>query len=188
MTRRGLVAVLVGALMLGGCARGVASPPAGSSAGSPAVAEASSAADWPAGVKEAEVYTAVLHRYLGTRDENSISANGFATTYVLAQAISGEPLPDNAKYQITTAMSDVTTVRFVATREEVVVTSDGCPHTPPGTILVTLGTIDGDDNTVQVKVYGFVACLGATWLTYVLRNSEGPGWTVTGTTGERAIA
>jgi hypothetical protein len=38
-----------------------------------------------------------------------------------------------------------------------------------------------------VAVNGFVACLGATWLTYVVERDQG-GWAVTGTTGGMAIS
>jgi len=34
----------------------------------------------------------------------------------------------------------------------------------------------------------YVACLGATWLTYVLQDQPGVGWRVTGTTGSMAIS
>jgi len=41
---------------------------------------------------------------------------------------------------------------------------------------------------VKVGIFGFFACQGATWLTYVVENQAGTEWTVTGTTGSRAIA
>jgi hypothetical protein len=41
---------------------------------------------------------------------------------------------------------------------------------------------------MQVAINGFVACLGATWLTYVLHDQPGAGWRVTGTTGSMAIS
>ncbi|GAA3454436.1 hypothetical protein GCM10018962_62690 [Dactylosporangium matsuzakiense] len=184
--RRGFVAVLVGLLVLGGCARGPAAPAAG-----PAVSAAEgrpSAAREPAGVEETEVYTAVLRQYLGSRSDNSFSVNGFATTYVVARAIGGEPLADDTRRRIAAALAAVTDVRFVATRDEVIQVRDGCPQAPAGSIVITLGAIAGDDREVQVPVNGFVACLGATWLTYVVHNGDDAGWTVTGTTGERSIA
>jgi hypothetical protein len=67
-------------------------------------------------------------------------------------------------------------------------TDDGCPQVRNGGILITLGPADGDGHEVRVAVNGFVACLGATWLTYVVRNQPGAGWRVTGTTGPMAIA
>ena len=65
---------------------------------------------------------------------------------------------------------------------------DGCGHVKKGGILITLGPPGGDGHQVQVAVNGFVACLGATWLTYVLQNQPGSGWRVTGTTGSMAIS
>nr|BFE58804.1 hypothetical protein GCM10020063_033300 [Dactylosporangium thailandense] len=184
-------AVVVAALLLTltGCARSAADPAARPpSAAAPAVQSPSAAGDWPAGVKEAEVYTAVLHRYLATRSENSISENGFATTYVLDHDADGAAIADNTQHQVTVALSDVTTVHFIADRESVLTHSNGCAMVKDGGILITLGRPDGDDNEVRVRVHGFVACLGATRLTYVVENSPGPGWTVTGTTGSFEVA
>jgi hypothetical protein len=45
----------------------------------------------------------------------------------------------------------------------------------------------GDADRVEVGFHGFVACLGATWFTYVVQHDTS-GWTVTGTTGPAAIA
>ena len=71
-------------------------------------------------------------------------------------------------------------------RNSVVVT-EGCAHVKDGGILITLGTIDGGGTEVKVAVDGFVACAGATWVTYVVLWESG-GWQVTGTTGPRGIA
>ncbi len=77
---------------------------------------------------------------------------------------------------------------FIADPNSVIETRDGCARVKDGGILVTLGTVDGDDPAVQVGVNGFVACLGATWRTYVVQRQPGGGWRVTGTTGPVAIA
>jgi hypothetical protein len=45
----------------------------------------------------------------------------------------------------------------------------------------------GGPDHVQVGINGFVACLGATWLTYVVQR-DAAGWTATGTTGTAAIS
>jgi hypothetical protein len=52
---------------------------------------------------------------------------------------------------------------------------------------MTLGDPVGDAGRVEVALSGFVACLGATWLTYVVVR-DGGGWRVTGTTGPIAVA
>ena len=66
--------------------------------------------------------------------------------------------------------------------------ANGCPTIKAGGTLITLGTVVGDEREVRVGISGFVACLGATWLTCVVGNGDGVGWRVTGTTGPRAIA
>jgi len=54
--------------------------------------------------------------------------------------------------------------------------------------LITLGQPVSHGHEMQVAISGFVACLGATWLTYVLQDQPGAGWRVTGTTGSMAIS
>ena len=54
--------------------------------------------------------------------------------------------------------------------------------------MITLGTLNGGQRRVKVAIGGFVACLGATWLTYVVQNQPGTGWQVAGTTGPMAIS
>ena len=70
----------------------------------------------------------------------------------------------------------------------VIETAAGCAQVKNGGILITLGPPAGDASAVHVGINGFVACLGATWLTYVLREQPGAGWRVTGTTGSMAIS
>jgi hypothetical protein len=79
-------------------------------------------------------------------------------------------------------------VAFIADGNAVIETRNGCAQVRDGGILITLGTANGDDHEVQVGVSGFVACLGATWLTYVVQNQSGSGWRVTGTTGLMAMS
>jgi hypothetical protein len=157
------------------------------------------AGDWPAGVTEAEVYVQVLRRYLSTPEENSFPANTFKTAYVLDRAHPGAgdpvgkpepgtPIAPNTQQAIAAALAGVAAVVFIADRNTVLETTDGCAQVREGGILITLGPATGDDHEVQVAVNGFVACLGATWLTYVVRNQPGVGWQVTGTTGSVAVA
>jgi hypothetical protein len=79
-------------------------------------------------------------------------------------------------------------VAFIADGHTVIETGDGCAQVADGGILITLGTPNGDYHRVKVAINGFVACLGATWLTYVVQNQPGAGWRVTGTTGAMAIS
>ncbi|WP_433040048.1 hypothetical protein [Dactylosporangium sp. CS-033363] len=147
------------------------------------------AADWPAGMKEAEVYSAVLRQFLGSPSDNTFPGMTFATVYVLDRDEGGTPIAANTREQVTKTLTDVTSVQFIADRESVLETPNGCARVKNGGMLVTLGPVDGDDNEVTVHVNGFLACLGASMLTYVVhRNDPGPGWTVTGTTGPRSVA
>jgi hypothetical protein len=189
--------LLVLAVGVAGCARpgrpgDPLSDPAASSAGS-----ALGGAD----AREAEVYVQVLRQYLTTPNDNSFPDRSFKTVYALDQAYpdAGDPVPgkevagvpisdDVQRYVVAALAKDGVELTFAADRNSVLDDPDGCPKVRNGGILITLGTLKGDDNPVQVGVSGFVACLGATWLTYVVKNEPGTGWRVTGTTGPRAIA
>jgi hypothetical protein len=152
-----------------------------------------------ASVMQAEVYIQVLRRYLSTPAENSFPGQAFKTVYVLDRASRdaavpagkhdrGTPITAQTRRQVTAALAGMAHVVFVTSRDSVIETRDGCGHVKNGGILITLGPPDGDGHRVQVAVNGFVACLGATWLTYVLQNQPGRGWRVTGTTGSMAIS
>ena len=152
-----------------------------------------------ASVMQAEVYIQVLRRYLSTPAENSFPGQAFKTVYVLDRASRdaavpagkhdrGTPITAQTRRQVTAALAGMAHVVFITSRDSVIETRDGCGHVKNGGILITLGPPDGDGHRVQVAVNGFVACLGATWLTYVLQNQPGSGWRVTGTTGSMAIS
>ena len=153
----------------------------------------------PAVDPAADVDVQVLRRYLGTPSENSFPERTFATAYVLDQTFpdaadpsgkpdGGRPIDPGTQRQITAALAATTRVVFIADRATVVETRDGCGQVKDDAVLITLGPADGDDRRVQVGVHGFVACLGATWLTYVVQHERGTGWRVTGTTGPMAIS
>ena len=172
-------------------------------AGAPPTAHAPasdrSAAGAKTGAKEAEVYVQVLRRYLSTPAENSFPGQTFKTVYVLNQAYPdaadpdgthgrGAPIPPQTQHQVTAALAGMAHVNFVADQESVIEARDGCGQVRNGGILITLGPLVGHRHEVQVAINGFVACLGATWLTYVLQDQPGTGWQVTGTTGSMAIS
>ncbi|MCU7730849.1 hypothetical protein ODJ79_44650 [Actinoplanes sp. KI2] len=148
---------------------------------------------------EAAIYVQVLRRYLDTPSDNSFAGHTFSKVYLLDHYVPdagdpdgpherGTPIGPDAQRQFTTALAPEATVAFVADRNTVIETRDGCPQVRDGGILITLGPATGDDHEVRVAVNGFVACLGATWLTYVVHNEPGSGWRVTGTTGSMAIS
>jgi hypothetical protein len=152
-----------------------------------------------AGAREAEVYEQVLRRYLSTPAENSFPGQTFKTVYVLNQAYTdaadpngkhgrGAPIVPSTQRQVTAALAGMAHVIFIADRGSVIEARGGCGQVRNGGILITLGPPVGHGNEVHVAVNGWVACLGATWLTYVLQDQPGAGWRVTGTTGSMAIS
>ena len=151
-----------------------------------------------AGAKQAEVYERVLRRYLSTPAENSFP-QAFKTVYVLNQAYTdaadpngkhgrGTPIAPQTQRQVTAALAGMAHVIFITDRWSVIEAKGGCGRVKNGGILITLGTLVGHGHEVRVAINGFVACLGATWLTYVLQDQPGVGWRVTGTTRSMAIS
>jgi hypothetical protein len=157
------------------------------------------ASDWSAAVMEAEVYAQVLLRYLSTPSENSFPGQAFKTVYVLNQAYPdaadptgthgrGTSIGPQTQRRVTAALAGITHVIFIADRGSVIEAGNGCGQVRNGGILITLGPPASHGHEMQVAINGFVACLGATWLTYVLHDQPGVGWRVTGTTGSMAIS
>lgn len=169
---------------------------ASAAAGAAGCARGTSSGGGPAGAREAAIYVQVLRRYLTTPAENSFPAHTLKTVYVLDRAYPhaavgdkrGKPIAQNAQHQIRVALAGIAHVTFIADGDTVVETGNGCAQVKDGGILITLGAPDGDDRAVKVAIFGFVACLGATSLTYVVRHQPGTGWRVTGTTGSMAIS
>ena len=149
--------------------------------------------------RQAEIYEQVLLRYLGTPAENSFPGRTFKIAYVLNEAYAdaadpngkhkqGEPVTPQTQALVTAALAGVAHVVFIADPASVVEAANGCGQVKNGGILITLGPPAGTANAVRVGINGWVACLGATWLTYVLREQPGVGWQVTGTTGSMAVS
>jgi hypothetical protein len=148
---------------------------------------------------EAEIYAQVLHRYLSTPAENSFPGQAFKTAYVLDQAYRdaadpngkherGTPITAATQHQVMADLAGMARVVFITNRYSVIEARSGCGQVKNGGILITLGPPVGDGHRVQVAVNGWVACDGATWLTYVLQSQPGSGWRVTGTTGGMAVS
>jgi hypothetical protein len=68
---------------------------------------------------------------------------------------------------------------FVPTADAVIVDRQGCARVRDRSILITLGPVDGVGDQVQVGIDGFVACLGASSVTYRVERTSG-GWRVAG--------
>jgi hypothetical protein len=164
----------------------------------PAVKRAGAAVK-QAGTKDAEIYVRVLRRYLSSPGENSFP-QVFKTVYVLNQAYPdaadpngkherGVPIAPQTQHQVLAALAGMTHVIFVANRGSVIeVNSAGCEQVKNGGILITLGVPAIHGRELRFPINGYVACLGATWLTYVLRDQPGAGWQVTGTTATMVIS
>jgi hypothetical protein len=152
----------------------------------------------PSGAKQAGIYVPVLRRYLSTPAENSFPPHAFKTVYVLDHSYPhaaipvdgkrGTPITRNAQHLITAALERTVHVAFVADRDTVIDKSHGCAQVKNGGILITLGTPDSEGTAAKVAVDGFVACLGATHLTYVVKHQADSSWRVTGTTGGMGIS
>lgn len=152
-----------------------------------------------ASARQAEIYEQVLRRYLGTPAENSFPGRTFKVVYVLSEAYTdaadpngkhkqGEPVTPQTQRQVTAALAGTAHIVFIADPASVIAAANGCGQVKNGGILITLGPPAGTANAVRVGINGWVACLGATWLTYVLREQPGAGWRVTGTTGSMAVS
>ncbi len=151
--------------------------------------------------ERAAIYLSVLRRYL-TSGENSFPGFDFPVVYVLDVADSAqtdtfgstatarrEPITAAEQRAIVTGLADVATVQFVADRDSVIETKDQCAQVRGGGILIILAPPAGDATRVEVGIHGFVACLGATWMTYVVERTGGrPGPWTAGTTGPMAVA
>jgi hypothetical protein len=100
----------------------------------------------------------------------------------------GAPIAPQTQRQVIAGMAGIARVVFIADRGSVIEARGGCGQVKDGGILITLGPPVRHAHDMRVAINGFVACAGATWLTYVLRDQPGVGWRVMGTTGSMAIA
>ena len=152
-------------------------------------------------IERAAIYAAVLRRYLTTGDHSFGDTHRFPVAYVLerpdpnaAQPIGPPPgaaplapLPAAEQAQILAALADVGKVEFIADKDDVLVSVDRCAQVKNDGVMILLAPPVGKGTRVEVGIHGYVACLGATWFTYVVEQAAG-GWAVTGTTGPMAIA
>jgi hypothetical protein len=148
--------------------------------------------------QQTQIYAAVLRQYLTSGDAGFGVDYRFPWIFVLDHAVAGAgapghgapgggPIPPTARRAITRALTDVGPLTFVASGEAVIVDRDRCASVRDHGILVTLGPVDRTGDSVQVGLNGFVACLGANSLTYLVRQSSG-GWVVSGITALGPVA
>jgi hypothetical protein len=198
MRRLALLAVCT-MLFASGCAR-----PEPGSPGNPPPSVGTSGPPTPTatmpGSRDAQILAAVLRRYLTSPGENSFPGASFPVVFVVDRtdpdaadpmssggAAAGTAIAADDQQWITDVLAGVGDLRFVSDRADVLVNTHECAQVRDGGILIQLGTPRGGADRVEVGIFGFVACLGATWLTYVIEH-DARGWSVTGTTGPMAIA
>jgi hypothetical protein len=95
------------------------------------------------------------------------------------QPAAGGSVSEADRQAITKALADVGPMSFVASADAVIVDRDGCAGVRDQGILITLGPVDGVGDQVQVGISGYVACLGASSLTYRVQQASG-AWRVAG--------
>ena len=187
MRRLNMIIVLV-AIAATGCARSTPKP----AAPAPTTAQVITPGD------TAQIYLTVLRRYLSTPQDNSNLP--FTRVFVVDHAdpraadpmepitaSTGQPITSPDQATITAGLRDIAPVEFVASRDKVMTSIHGCATVRDHGIVIQLGPPTRAGRSTHVAINGFVACLGATWLTYVVQHG-GSGWTVNGTTGTAAIA
>lgn len=190
-------------LVLAGCGRpaidsGGSAAPRGPAApgGAPDPRDAPAVAPVSATQRDTQIFIAVLRRYLAT--DTSFPSGSFPVVFVLDHTEADADDPFRAQNSrpgptieeqpaIVSALADMARVEFVPDRKDVIRSQDGCDVVRDGGILITLSRPEGTGDRLQVPIFGYVACLGATWLTYVVSRS-GSDWEVTGTTGTMGIS
>ena len=153
--------------------------------------------------RQAPIYAAVLRQYLTSGGDHVGGDAGFGgfrfpRIFVLDRAAAGVggpswqaaaggvPISPAVRRSITQALADVGPVTFVPS-PDAVVDHHGCAQVRDRGILVTLGPVDGVDDQVQVGIYGFVACLGASSLIYRVEQTSN-GWRVAGIAAQGPVA
>ena len=153
--------------------------------------------------RQAPIYAAVLRQYLTSGGGHVGGDAGFGgfrfpRIFVLDHAATGVgvpswqaaaagvPISPAVRRSITQALADTGPVTFVPS-PDAVVDHHGCAQVRDRGILITLGPVEGIGDQVQVGVYGFVACLGASSLIYRVEQTS-RGWRVAGIAAQGPVA
>ena len=143
--------------------------------------------------RQAPIYAAVLRQYLtsgGGHDGGDAGYGGFrfpqifvvdhtgADADTLGHGVPGEPIPRAVRRAITRSLADVGPLSFMSSGEAVMVPGR-CGEVRDRGILITLGSVDGVGDQVQVSVHGHVSCVGANSLTYRVERTSS-GWKAAG--------
>ena len=193
MRRTGLLVVVAALALAASCARAATSVTAPTAQPNAATSSAPPAAGATSD-RTAAIYAATLRRFLTTADSSAGQPQRWARAYVLTRPQARPayadgtlpPIPATVQRAVTDALRDVLEVIWVTDRTSVL-PRQGCPRLRDGAILVTLGSVPEAGDRVEIPVFGLVACLNASGLTYILQRSAS-GWQVTGTTGPYVIA
>jgi hypothetical protein len=154
--------------------------------------------------QRAPIYAAVLRQYLtsgGGHDGGDAGFGGFRFPQIFVldhaaagvgvpswqAAAGGVPISPAVRRSITQALADVGSVTFVPSPDAVVDHHQGCGQVRDRGILVTLGPVEGIGDQVQVGIYGFVACLGASSVVYRVEQTSN-GWRVAGIAVQGPVA
>jgi hypothetical protein len=150
--------------------------------------------------RDAEIYAAVVRRLVIGDNTFEPGTNPFGRVFIVDSAVEDanhpdivsaqkpRPLTTELRTEMARRLADLGTVKFVESRESVLVNDGGmCGHVRDYGVVITLGWIDGDDDQVEVSNELYVACLAAQWQTNVVELVDGQ-WRVTGKTGPYAIS
>lgn len=188
-----VVAVVLAVLALAGCGAvrtvgGVAGP----------------AGHRSADQRTAAIYSAVIRELLNKDSTFGSAPLSVKVVYVLDGPIkdagdaelptsSGTPhgrFSESLKTAIRARLSGLPTVKFVHSRRSAVVGEKGGAspgRVRAGGVLITLGPIRANEDTVRVGSSWWMNGLAGQWSTYVL-GQQGAGWTVTGLSGPISIS
>jgi hypothetical protein len=144
-----------------------------------------------ADIARAPIYETVLREYLiatgssySAIDVYVLDVADSAQIPTVDPALSGirESITPADQHAIIIGLADVAKVQFVAARDSVVESKDGCPQVRGGGLLITLSPPIGDARRVEVGIDGILTCSGGSSITYVVERA-GEAWAVSGTTG-----
>ncbi len=104
----------------------------------------------------------------------------------LRQGQSAGPFSEDQRSAIAAAITHLAPVRFITSQGQFI-RQDVLAPVIPGSVIITLGPVDFDDDGATVGVSLWCGGVCGLWITY--RVIEGPdGWTVTGTEGDWVIS
>jgi hypothetical protein len=109
----------------------------------------------------------------------------FPAVLIVDRLKDGTPLTADQIAALTTAVSSLSDVRFIASQDDFI--TDDLRPTIEGAALLTLGSPDIDGNEATIDMGMWCGGLCGIWLTYALEVGDA-GWEVLGTVGPIAIS